>query len=62
MKRHAVIVPSGAKGGFVLKQKPGDRDEAVACYKRFITALLDVTDNIQGGKIVWTDEMKLWEF
>ncbi len=52
MVKNAVIVPSGAKGGFVLKQKPGDRDEAVACYKRFITALLDVTDNIQGGKIV----------
>ncbi|WP_250001881.1 NAD-glutamate dehydrogenase [Actinoplanes sp. M2I2] len=50
--KNAVIVPVGAKGGFVLKQKPGDRDEAVECYKRFITALLDVTDNILGGKIV----------
>jgi glutamate dehydrogenase len=36
----------------VLKRKPGDRDEAVACYKGFISALLDVTDNISGGKIV----------
>jgi glutamate dehydrogenase len=36
----------GAKGGFVLKQKPGDRDEAVVCYKEFVSALLDVTDNI----------------
>ncbi|WP_430790593.1 NAD-glutamate dehydrogenase [Actinoplanes sp. G11-F43] len=52
MVKNAVIVPVGAKGGFVLKQKPGDRDEAVECYKRFITALLDVTDNIQSGKIV----------
>ena len=52
MVKNAVIVPVGAKGGFVLKQKPGDRDEAVACYRRFITALLDVTDNIRGGKIV----------
>ncbi len=52
MVKNAVIVPVGAKGGFVLKQKPGDRDEAVECYKRFITALLDVTDNILGGKIV----------
>ncbi|GLY03641.1 NAD-glutamate dehydrogenase [Actinoplanes sp. NBRC 101535] len=52
MVKNSVIVPVGAKGGFVLKQKPGDRDEAVECYKRFITALLDVTDNIQGGKIV----------
>jgi glutamate dehydrogenase len=52
MVKNAVIVPVGAKGGFVLKQKPGDRDEAVACYRRFITALLDVTDNIHSGKIV----------
>jgi glutamate dehydrogenase len=52
MVKNAVIVPVGAKGGFILKQKPGDRDEAVECYKRFITALLDVTDNIHGGKIV----------
>ncbi|MFG1988932.1 NAD-glutamate dehydrogenase [Actinoplanes sp. NPDC048988] len=52
MVKNAVIVPVGAKGGFVLKQKPGDRDEAVECYKRFITALLDVTDNIHSGKIV----------
>jgi glutamate dehydrogenase len=52
MVKNAVIVPVGAKGGFVLKQKPGDRDEAVACYRLFITALLDVTDNILSGKIV----------
>ncbi|MFG1890235.1 NAD-glutamate dehydrogenase [Micromonospora sp. NPDC049051] len=52
MVKNAVIVPVGAKGGFVLKQKPGDRDEAVACYKEFISALLDVTDNIVSGEIV----------
>ncbi|GAA2508251.1 NAD-glutamate dehydrogenase [Winogradskya humida] len=52
MVKNSVIVPVGAKGGFVLKQKPGDRDEAVECYKRFIGALLDVTDNIHSGKIV----------
>lgn len=52
MVKNAVIVPVGAKGGFVLKQKPGDRDEAVACYKEFVGALLDVTDNIVSGKIV----------
>ncbi|MEV0153284.1 NAD-glutamate dehydrogenase [Micromonospora sp. NPDC050686] len=52
MVKNAVIVPVGAKGGFVLKQKPGDRDEAVICYKEFISALLDVTDNIASGEIV----------
>ncbi|MET7392565.1 NAD-glutamate dehydrogenase [Dactylosporangium sp. NPDC005572] len=52
MVKNAVIVPTGAKGGFVLKQNPGDRDEAVACYRLFISALLDVTDNLDGGKVV----------
>ncbi|MEV4760506.1 NAD-glutamate dehydrogenase [Micromonospora sp. NPDC049559] len=52
MVKNAVIVPVGAKGGFVLKQKPGDRDEAVSCYKEFISALLDVTDNLVGGQVV----------
>ncbi|BCB82034.1 NAD-glutamate dehydrogenase [Phytohabitans flavus] len=49
--KNAVIVPVGAKGGFVLKKKPGDRDEAVECYKLFINALLDVTDNFVGDKV-----------
>ncbi|HEU4423890.1 MAG TPA: NAD-glutamate dehydrogenase, partial [Pilimelia sp.] len=58
MVKNSVIVPVGAKGGFVLKQAPasGDRDamqaEGVACYRQFISALLDVTDNIVGGQIV----------
>jgi glutamate dehydrogenase len=56
--KNAVIVPSGAKGGFVCKQlpDPGDRDayqgEVLACYKSFISAMLDVTDNIDGGHVV----------
>ncbi|MEU5548923.1 NAD-glutamate dehydrogenase [Micromonospora sp. NPDC047793] len=57
MVKNAVIVPVGAKGGFVLKQKPGDRDEAVLCYKEFISALLDVTDNIVAGDIVPPDDV-----
>jgi glutamate dehydrogenase len=56
--KNAVIVPSGAKGGFVCKQlpDPGDREayqaEVLACYKRLISAMLDVTDNIEGGHVV----------
>ncbi|TDC71145.1 NAD-glutamate dehydrogenase, partial [Micromonospora sp. KC606] len=52
MVKNAVIVPVGAKGGFVLKRKPGDRDEAIACYREFVGAMLDVTDNIVAGEIV----------
>ncbi|GAA2698841.1 NAD-glutamate dehydrogenase [Micromonospora olivasterospora] len=57
MVKNAVIVPVGAKGGFVLKQKPGDRDEAVACYKEFVGAMLDITDNIVAGEIVPPDDV-----
>jgi len=55
--KNAVIVPVGAKGGFVVKRPPvstGDpatdrdafRDEGVACYRLFVAGLLDVTDNV----------------
>ncbi|HEX4393844.1 MAG TPA: NAD-glutamate dehydrogenase [Mycobacterium sp.] len=55
--KNAVIVPVGAKGGFVVKQPPlptgdpaADRDanrtEGVDCYKLFISGLLDITDNV----------------
>ncbi len=48
--KNAVIVPVGAKGGFVVKRPPATRDrlgdEAVECYKILIRGLLDITDNI----------------
>jgi len=53
--KNAVIVPIGAKGGFVPKNLPvgGNRDalqaEGVATYKLFMTTLLDITDNIGRG-------------
>lgn len=55
--KNSVIVPSGAKGGFVTKSLPlnGTREEVmkevVSCYKLFIRGLLDITDNFQGGEI-----------
>jgi glutamate dehydrogenase len=51
--KNAVIVPSGAKGGFVVKRPPADpaalRAEVEACYRLFIAGLLDVTDNLVSG-------------
>lgn len=45
--KNAVIVPVGAKGGFVVKQPAADfRAEGVECYRLFVGGLLDVTDNI----------------
>ncbi|OXY82492.1 NAD-glutamate dehydrogenase [Oceanimonas doudoroffii] len=55
--KNTVIVPVGAKGGFVCKQLPeGDRaaflKEGQDCYRLFIRALLDVTDNIINGEVI----------
>ncbi|MGQ0586254.1 MAG: NAD-glutamate dehydrogenase domain-containing protein, partial [Gammaproteobacteria bacterium] len=55
--KNAIIVPVGAKGGFVVKQAdPSKRDEwlkaGVECYKTFLRGLLDITDNRDGDKIV----------
>tara|TARA_Y100001949_G_scaffold121162_1_gene103073 strand:- start:2956 stop:7461 length:4506 start_codon:yes stop_codon:yes gene_type:complete len=56
--KNTVIVPVGAKGGFVCKQLPAGAsrqeifEEGKACYRTFIRSLLDITDNIVDGKIV----------
>jgi glutamate dehydrogenase len=57
MVKNVVIVPVGAKGGFVLKRPPaGDREalmkEGVACYQTFLRGMLDITDNLVDGKVV----------
>ena len=61
--KNTVIVPAGAKGGFVGKQlpDPSDREAFLAggidCYKQFISGLLDVTDNLVGGQVVPPDKV-----
>lgn len=58
MVKNTIIVPVGSKGGFFAKRPPagGDRDavlaEGIACYKRFINGLLDITDNLVNGRVV----------
>ena len=63
MVKNTVIVPVGAKGGFFCKQlppvdpaQPSDREawlaEGVACYRTFISGLLDITDNLVEGETV----------
>ena len=56
--KNAVIVPTGAKGGFYAKQlpAPGNRDawlaEGTEAYRIFIRTLLSITANSVGGKVV----------
>ena len=65
--KNAVIVPVGAKGGFVPKRLPGIlkaggtreqlQAEGTAAYKLFISTLLDLTDNFVGEKLVPSDNV-----
>jgi len=63
--KNAVIVPTGAKGGFYPKQLPhvSDRDawiaEGTESYRIFIRSLLSVTDNIVEGKVVHPQKVRV---
>ncbi len=62
MVKNALIVPVGAKGGFVLKGGHGGspqerREEAVACYQMYLRGLLDLTDNIVEGEVRGPDRV-----
>ncbi|MGJ3509991.1 NAD-glutamate dehydrogenase [Enemella sp. A6] len=59
MVKNTVIVPVGAKGGFVPQRLPDPRSdraawlaEGVACYEIFIGSLLSLTDNLVDGVVV----------
>ena len=61
VKKNALIVPTGAKGAFVLHEDPADRAERSRrgrdAYRAFIGALLDVTDNIVDEKVAHPREV-----
>ena len=58
MVKNALIVPVGSKGGFVVKRPPSGggadalREEGIACYRTFLSGLLDLTDNYAGADVV----------
>jgi glutamate dehydrogenase len=58
MVKNAVIVPVGAKGGFVIKRSGED---VVECYRTFIRGLLDLTDNIVDGRVVGPDRVVCYD-
>ncbi len=68
VKKNAIIVPTGAKGGFVCR-RPGIPTEAaaytaediLASYEAFIRALLDVTDNLVSGAVVNPSHVVAWD-
>jgi glutamate dehydrogenase len=53
--KNALIVPTGAKGGFVVKRRPYGDARPVGVregYERFVTCLLELTDNVVGDRVV----------
>ncbi|MFP3883593.1 MAG: NAD-glutamate dehydrogenase [Actinomycetota bacterium] len=61
MTKNALIVPTGAKGGFVLRDLADDADVSAAmrdAYRTFIEGLLDVTDNLVAGEVVPPADMR----
>ena len=67
MTKNAVIVPVGSKGGFVLKRnlfglnRDEIQQEAITCYKYFLSGLLDITDNVVNGKIVHPQNVMMYD-
>ncbi|MDH4115290.1 MAG: NAD-glutamate dehydrogenase, partial [Burkholderiaceae bacterium] len=59
--KNTLIVPVGAKGGFVPKQMPAGASreevqrEGTECYRLFIRGLLDITDNVRGDRLIPPD-------
>jgi glutamate dehydrogenase len=56
--KNVVIVPTGAKGGFIVKRPPAPSDreatmaEGIACYRTLVRGMLDLTDSIGAEGIV----------
>jgi glutamate dehydrogenase len=67
MSKNAVIVPTGAKGGFVAKQLLGSMNrealqaEVIGCYSTFIQGLLDLTDNLSGEEIIKPEKVLCYD-
>ncbi len=56
--KNVVIVPTGAKGGFILKNPPPSSNreafmaEGIACYRLLVQGMLDITDNLDGATVL----------
>src|SRR2546430_16191974 len=61
--KNAVIVPTGSKGGFVLKRPPADPtglpETVRSQYVVFMRGLLDITDNRVGGDVVHPEGVRV---
>ena len=72
VKKNAIIVPTGAKGGFVVRQPSAGAggglvkarptpEQVRAAYEQFVGALLEITDNIVGGRVAHPPGVVAWD-
>ncbi len=63
--KNAVIVPSGAKGGFIVNDLPADPKEAKVAvqesYKSYIRSLISLADNITAGKVEHPKDLVIYD-
>jgi glutamate dehydrogenase len=59
LTKNAIIVPAGAKGGFIVKKTPIDKAAIQEAYVTYIRSLLDVTDNLVDGEVVRPDRVRV---
>ena len=59
LTKNAIIVPAGAKGGFIVKRSPIEKADIEECYVTYIRALLDVTDNLVDGQVVHPEGVRV---
>lgn len=60
--KNAIIVPTGAKGGFIVKPRPGralTHDDTVDAYKTLMRAMLEITDNLVHGRVIHPAGVKI---
>jgi glutamate dehydrogenase len=59
LTKNAIIVPAGAKGGFIVKRSPVDKAAIEESYVTYIRSLLDVTDNLVDGEVVHPEGVRV---
>lgn len=53
--KNVVVVPGGAKGCFVIKNNSSNKDYVIEYYQKYLSGILDVTDNIVNGNVIKPD-------
>ena len=59
LTKNAIIVPAGAKGGFIVKRPEITRETIQESYVTYIRSLLDVTDNLVDGEVVHPEGVRV---